>query len=88
MHEMLNIFYIFIIPLIIGGLIRFIQRKHSISWLATILLAAAAFIAYLIAMNPPVIGSELYGIRMMQCICLFNGSLITGCVIRLKNKCR
>ena len=85
MYEFANFSYIFILPLILGGLIRFLLRKRSKAWIMTIVFAVGAFAAYLVAMDPPVAGSELYGIRLMQSFCLFNGSLITGCFVRLWN---
>ena len=78
--------YIIVVPLISGVVIRFLLRKYKKAWLFSLLLAAVAAAALLRALFPPVLGSELYALRFIQAICMLTGSLVTGCVLRIKNR--
>jgi len=54
------------------------------TWIAVMLLLAAA--AYITALDPPVWGSELYGLRTVTAVFLAAGSLTAAVILRAKNR--
>lgn len=82
----LNYLSVFVLPLILGGCIRFFCRKWSKAWLITAFFALLTIIALVFACNPPVLGSELYALRAIQLGCLTAASLIVGIIFRHKKK--
>ena len=82
----LNYLFIFVLPLISGGCVRFFCRKWSKAWLVTVVPALLTIAAYVAACNPPVLGSELYGLRTVQLCCFTIASLIVGLIFRKKKK--
>ena len=82
----LNYLVIFVLPLISGGCVRFFCRKRSKAWLVTVAPALLAIAAYVAACNPPVLGSELYGLQTVQLCCFTIASLIVGLIFRKKKK--
>jgi hypothetical protein len=76
-----NYLYVFILPLLFGGILRFACRKFSKAWLITVATAILSLVAWIITLNPPIIGSELYAIRTMQSVCIMIGSLLVGLLL-------
>ncbi len=81
-------FVFFICPAILGALIRLLLRKFSFGYLCTVIFAILCAVKVYIAHNPPVGGDEGYGFQGFMATCLMLGSLITGIVIRIKNKAK
>lgn len=82
----LNYLVIFVLPLISGGCVRFFCRKWSKAWLVTVVPALLATAAYAAACDPPVPGSESYGLQTVQLCCFTIASLIVGLIFRKKKK--
>ena len=80
---LLNWLVVFILPLLGGGLVRFLLRRRRRAWLFTLAAAAGALAALWVALHPPVLGSELYALRFCQLLCLTVGSFVVG----LAQKC-
>ncbi len=79
---LLNYCVIFVIPLIAGVIIRFVFRKFSKSWLITLISAVLTVISGIVTLNPPVQGSELYGLITIQFVCFTIASLLVGLITR------
>ncbi|MBQ9109424.1 MAG: hypothetical protein IJY02_05325 [Oscillospiraceae bacterium] len=84
----LNNFVVFVLPFLCGLLLRILLRKARLGWLVTVLFALLAVITMVIAVDPPVSGSEYYGIRVCQCLCATGGSLLVGMILKLKRRKR
>ncbi|MBQ8669797.1 MAG: hypothetical protein IJ508_00945 [Oscillospiraceae bacterium] len=82
----LNNFVVFVLPFLCGLLLRMLLRKARLGWLVTVLFALLAVITMVIAVDPPVSGSEYYGIRVCQCLCATGGSLLVGMILKLKRR--
>ena len=80
----LNYLYVFILPLLVGCLVRLLCCKWSKGWLITAAAAALALIAFIVVLTVPNRGSELYGLRFVQAACLLIGSLLVGLIIKLR----
>lgn len=78
----LNDLVIFVIPFLLGALVRFLLRRRSKAWLVTAVAACLALAAGVVAMTVPNHGSELYGLRLLQAVCFLFGSLFMGAAIR------
>lgn len=74
----LNYLVIFVLPLLFGGALRFVCRRFSKAWLITVISTILSLIAWIVALNPPVIGSELYALRTIQLVCFTAGSLLAA----------
>lgn len=82
----LNYLTIFIIPFLLGVLIRFLLRKFSKAWLTTAACAALLLVALVVEMTVDGHGSEMYGIFLYQAICLSAGALLTGAITRITGR--
>ena len=82
----LNYFFIFVLPLILGGSIRFFCRNWAKSWLISLFAACLTIIAYGIACNPPILGNEGYALRTVQLSCFTVASCATGLFLRQKKR--
>ena len=82
----LNNFVVFVLPFLCGLLLRIFLRKARMGWLVTVLFAVLTVITMVIAFNPPVLGSEYYGVRMYQCLCATVGSLLIEIILKFKNR--
>ena len=81
----LNYLLIFIIPFLLGTLIRFLFRKRSKAWMITGITALLALVEYnMISIFPS--DCELHGFRTIQAICLFLGSLLIGIIARVMSR--
>lgn len=79
-----NALYIFVIPLLIGIIIRFLCRHIKRAYFITVIfmiLAGVAWIAYYVI---PSHGSELYGIIAIRITCVAAGMLLMGLIMRLR----
>lgn len=86
MGYFVNYMVIFAAPLLFGGMLRFICRRFSKAWLVTVIALVLSAAAWVVAMNPPVLGSELYILRTVQAVCFTIGSLCAGLFIQVKEK--
>lgn len=80
----LNWSSVIVLPLLLGGAVRFVCRKNSKAWLITSVAALLSVAAFVIAQNPPILGSELYGLRTVQAVCFTLGCLVVGLIVRKK----
>ena len=77
---------ILIIPLIFGICARFVLRQYRYGWGIILIAAICTIYAWYIYFNPPVLGSELYGLRAVQASCFTLGSLVIGTIIKVRNR--
>lgn len=78
-----NYLVIFIIPLLVGALIRFLLRKRNKAWLVTVLSAFLALAAFIAERTIPVHGSERNALLLFMAVCLLIGSLLMGIITRI-----
>ncbi len=79
----INYLSIFIIPFLFGAILRVFWHKSKKAYLVTAISAVVTVICFIIAQNPPVSGSELYGIRTLIAASFTVGSFVFGAVIRI-----
>ena len=77
---------IIVIPLIFGICARFVLRRYRYGWAVTAIAAICTISAWYVYCNPPVLGSELYGLRAVQASCFTFGALAVGIISKIKNK--
>lgn len=82
MQILINYLGIFILPFVLGGTARFLCRGFSKAWLISAAALVLSLAAWLAARNPPVLGSELYILRTVQCVCFMTGSLLAGLLVK------
>ena len=75
-----------IIPLLLGIFVRVLFGKSKKGWLLTVIFALFTSAAIIIAYNPPVIGSELYGLRALQLGCITAGAAGAGVFVRSRKR--
>lgn len=75
---------VIVLPLLLGGILRSACRKVSKAWLITVISAILSAAAWMIARNPPVLGSELYWFRAIQAVCFTAGSLLAEAFLSQK----
>ena len=78
-----NYLWVFIIPALIGFLLRFFVRRAKRGSLITAALIALAVLSWIVATVIPSHGSELYAIRAMMVTSSSVAALMTDMVIRL-----
>lgn len=78
-----NYLWVFIIPALIGFLLRFFFRRAKRGSLITAALIALAVLSWIVATVIPSHGSELYAIRAMMVTSSSVAALMTDMVIRL-----
>ncbi|MBR2894290.1 MAG: hypothetical protein IKC03_01350 [Oscillospiraceae bacterium] len=78
-----NYLWVFIIPALIGFLLRFFFRRAKKGSLITAALIALAVLSWIVATVIPSHGSELYAIRAMMVTSSSVAALMTDMVIRL-----
>ncbi len=76
---------IIVIPLVFGICARFTLRRYRYGWSVTAFAVICTLSAWYVYINPPVIGSELYGLRAVQASCFALGSLAAGIISRKHN---
>jgi uncharacterized membrane protein YeaQ/YmgE (transglycosylase-associated protein family) len=82
---LLNYLFVLVLPAVAGATLRFLLRRKK--WggaLTAIALGAASVAAWVIAVHPPVLGSELYGLRAVQFTAAFFAAVVTSGILRLK----
>lgn len=82
----INYLVILVLPLVIGLATRIILQRFNKGCFATILFAILTAIGWCVAITIPSQGSELYGLLAIQATAAFASSLVTGLVLRLKQK--
>ena len=78
-----NYLWVFIIPALIGFLLRFFFRRAKKGSLITAALIALAVLSWIVATVIPSHGSELYAIRAMMVTSSSVAALMTDMLIRL-----
>ncbi|MBR2504121.1 MAG: hypothetical protein IKB62_08375 [Oscillospiraceae bacterium] len=76
---------ILIIPLIFGICARFVLCRYRYGWAVTVIALICTLSAWYVYLNPPVLGSELYGLRAVQASCFTLGALAVGIISRKHN---
>lgn len=79
-----NYLFIFIVPFLIGIVIRFLCRRIKRTYLVTTFFAILAVIGWVFYYTVPSHGSELYGVVALLVTSAAVGTLLTGVVLRLK----
>lgn len=80
----LNDLFVFVVPFLIGTAVRLLCRRTEKAWLAALILAVLAVIAWAAACIIPSHGSELYGIIALAASSMAVGALLAGLIMRLK----
>ena len=78
--------FLFLMPLVVGGLLRLLLRKLPLRWVLTAIAAAAALVSWLIAWNPPYGGNEGFYFRAYMRTSFTVGSFITGGILLYRRK--
>ena len=81
-----NYMAIFIIPILVGFIVRFLLRKRKKAWLVTAAGAVLSLIGLIVALDPPVSGNEAYGLLTVAAACSTAASALTGLIYRLATK--
>lgn len=79
-----NYLFVFIIPALIGFLVRFLFRSTKKGYSITAAWIALAVVSWIAAVVIPAHGSELHAIRAMMATSASVAALVTDLVIRLK----
>lgn len=82
----LNYFIIFVIPIIIGFVVRFFMNRFNKAYLVTIVFGALTLFAWIVSFVVDSHGSEMYGIRALQTTTMFISSFLLGFVFKLRLK--
>ena len=88
MQIFMNYLLIFILPFLLGALLRFLMRKRSRGWIVTVIAAALALTMLIVAVAVPNHGSEANGLMAYQAACLLVGSLLVGGVLLIVRRKR
>lgn len=81
-----NYIFIFIIPFLIGVVVRILFQRAKRAYLITSVIAVLAVIGWVAFYTVPSHGSELYGIIALQVTCAAVGALLIGLVVRAKRR--
>ena len=79
-----NYLYVFILPFLAGAVLRFALRPFRKGWILTLLAALCAAAAWIVTANPPIGGSELYGLRALMLSLFTLASFLVGILLRRK----
>ena len=82
----INYLFIFGLPILVGLAVRLLTRRFRKGYVATVVFAALALAGWVAVKTVPTYGSELYGILAMQATAAFVSSLLTGLILKLKEK--
>lgn len=82
----LNYLTIFILPFLLGALVRFLLRKFSKAWLATAVCAVLTVTVFALFLTVDSFGNEAFGIWLYTASCLSLGSLLTGVVLKITGR--
>lgn len=89
---MLQIFYnyltIFIIPIVIGFLVRFLCRRVEKGFFITLGFVVLAVVLWVVALFFSNNGSELYGLTALSTTAMAVTSAVTGLIIQIVKKKR
>ena len=80
----INYLGVFIVPALIGFVVRFLLRRSRKGYWVTAGLAVLTVVGWIAYNTIPSHGSELYGILAAMITSALAGSFVTGLVIRLK----
>ena len=81
-----NYIFIFIIPFLIGIVVRILFQRAKRAYLITSVIAVLAVIGWVAFYTVPSHGSEMYGIIALLLTCAAAGALLTGLVVRTKRR--
>lgn len=73
-------------PLALGAALRALVRRWRRAWWLSAALAVLTVLAWIVTLHPPILGSELYGLRTVQALSMTAGSAITGLLLRLHRR--
>ena len=79
-----NYIFIFIIPFLIGVVVRISFQRAKRAYLITSVIVVLAVIGWVAFYTVPSHGSEMYGIIALLLTCAAAGALLTGLVVRAK----
>lgn len=79
-----NYMFIFIIPFLVGVVVRFLFQRTKRAYLITSVIAVLTVIGWVVFYTVPSHGSELYGIIALLLTCAAVGTLLTGLVVQAK----
>lgn len=79
-----NYIFIFIIPFLIGVVVRILFQRAKRAYLITSVIVVLAVIGWVAFYTVPSHGSEMYGIIALLLTCAAAGTLLTGLVVRAK----
>lgn len=79
-----NYIFIFIIPFLIGVVVRILFQRAKRAYLITSVIVVLAVIGWVAFYTVPSHGSEMYGIIALLLTCAAAGALLTGLVVRAK----
>ena len=79
-----NYIFIFIIPFLIGIVVRILFQRAKRAYLITSVIVVLAVIGWVAFYTVPSHGSEMYGIIALLLTCAAAGALLTGLVVRAK----
>ena len=77
-----NYIFIFIIPFLIGVVVRILFQRAKRAYLITSVIVVLAVIGWVAFYTVPSHGSEMYGIIALLLTCAAAGALLTGLVVR------
>ena len=79
----INYLGLFIVPALIGFVVRFLLRRSKKGYWVTVGLVILTLIGWMAANVIPTHGSELYGVLALMVTSVTVASLVTGLLIRL-----
>jgi len=82
----INYLFVLGLPIIVGVVVRILLRQFSKAYFTTIAFAVLTLVGWVVAIEVPSNGSELYGILATQATVSFVSSLLTGLVLQSKSK--
>lgn len=82
----LNYLTIFILPFLLGALVRFLLRKFSKAWLATAVCAVLTVTMFVLFLAVDSLKNEAFGIWLYMASCLSLGSLLTGGIVKITGR--
>ena len=80
----LNLFFIFVLPPLVGILLRLLLKRQRYAWALTALWAGASLLLFLWASTNPLPVSEGPGLYAIQAAGLTAGALVAGLICHFR----